>query len=188
MENYKSSKGTGSEQRKWKHFKWTRNRAKKLLKRKLENHKKAAIKEIEELRVENPRLYWKKLKEINGKKKKKDVWDTALNEEGEEVTGEKIKLVWKEAYKKLGELNLDKEEFDNDFAEEVDEEVEEMIKKSHEYKDELGEQITLAEVQKIVKRLKKGKAAGQHSDSLPPSTPLSHHHSPYHHHHHTPFT
>ena len=85
--NYESSKGTDSEQRKWKHFKWTRNRAKKLLKRKLENHKKAAIKEIEELRVDNSRLYWKKLKEINGKSKKKIVWDTALNEEGEEVTG-----------------------------------------------------------------------------------------------------
>ena len=38
--------------------------------------------------------------------------------------------------------------------------MEEMIKKSHEYHDELGEQITLAEVQKIVKRLKKCKAAG----------------------------
>ena len=105
-------------------------------------------------------MYWKKLKEINGKNKKKAIWDTSLNEEGEEVTGEKIKLVWKEAYKKLGELNLEKEDFDNKFADEVDKEVEEMINKSHEYKDELGVQITLAEVQKIVKRLKNGKAAG----------------------------
>ena len=111
--NYRNSKGTASEQRKWKHFKWTRNRAKKLLKRKLENHKKKAIKDIEGLRIENLRMYWKKLKEINGKHKKKEVWDTALNEKGEEVYGEKIKLVWKNAYKKLGEKKIDKNDFDN---------------------------------------------------------------------------
>ena len=132
----------------------------KTTKKEIREYKKTAIKEIEELRVDNQRLYWKKLKEINGKNKKKAIWDTALNEEGEEVTGEKIKLVWKEAYKKLGELNVDKEEFDNDFSEEVDEDKEEMIKKSHDYRDELGEQTTLAEVQKIVKRLKKNKGAG----------------------------
>ena len=37
----------------------------------------------------------------------------------------KIKLVWKEAYKRLGDLNLEKEDFDNEFADEVDKEVEE---------------------------------------------------------------
>ena len=38
--NYRNTKGTASEQRKCKHFKWIWNRANKLLKIKLENHKK----------------------------------------------------------------------------------------------------------------------------------------------------
>ena len=67
--NYKNSEGTNTEQMKFKHFKWTRNRAKKLIKKRLEDHKKAAIKEIEELKTDNPRSYWKKLKALNGKKK-----------------------------------------------------------------------------------------------------------------------
>ena len=105
-------------------------------------------------------MYWKKLKEFNGKLKKKEVWDTALNEKGEEVYGEKIKLVWKNAYKKLGDKKLDKKDFDNEFEEKVEEEVDEMISHSHDHNNETGKQITLAEVQKIVKRLKNGKAAG----------------------------
>ncbi|NRA91850.1 MAG: hypothetical protein HRU26_04045 [Psychroserpens sp.] len=97
------------------------------------------------------------LRELDGrkKKKKKELWDTALNDEGIEVTGEKMKLAWKEAYRKLGAENLDKEEFDNEFAKDVDEDIEEMIKESTNNNSELGEQITLDEVQKVVKRLKK---------------------------------
>ena len=63
----------------------------------MEDHKKTAIKEIEELKSDNPGTYWKKLKVLNGKKKKKQIWYTALNEKGEEVFGEEIKVVWKEA-------------------------------------------------------------------------------------------
>ena len=157
---YTNSMNTNEEQREWKNFKWMRNRAKKLLKKKLDDHRKAAIKEIEDLKTENPRTYWKLLKGLNGKKKKTQVWDSALNEVGEEVFGDEIKLVWKEAYKKLGGLNLDREDFDNNFAKEIEEEIKEMTRKSHDYNDELGKQISLDEVEKIVKRLKNGKASG----------------------------
>ena len=93
---YRRSKGTDREQQNWKHFRWTRNRTKKLLKKKLEDHRKAAIKEIEELKTDNQRIYWKMLRELDGKKKKKkELWDTALNDEGIEVTGEKMKIAWK---------------------------------------------------------------------------------------------
>ena len=67
---YLKSKGTDEEQRKCKHFRWARNRAKKLIKRRLEAHNKAVIKEIENLKIESPKLFWKKLKELNGNKKK----------------------------------------------------------------------------------------------------------------------
>ena len=103
----------------------------------------------------------KLLKALNRKKKKKHVCDTTLNEDGKEVTGEKIKIVWKEAYKKLGEKDLDKHEFDNEFGNEIDEEIEEMVSESREYyNNELDKPIMIVEVQKIVKKLKNGKAAG----------------------------
>ena len=67
----------------------------------MEDHKKAAIKEIEETKTDNPRIYWKLLKKLNGRRKRKDVWDTALNNIGEEMIGEEMRIVWKEAYRKL---------------------------------------------------------------------------------------
>ena len=120
---YKKSKGTETEQTRWKYFTWMRNRTKKLIKLRMIQHKRAAIKEIENLRIENPKEYWKKLKSLNGKKQRKNIWDSAIDEKGEEVTGDKIKLVWKEAYRKLGEKNIDAEEFQNEFAKDVDEEI-----------------------------------------------------------------
>ena len=58
------------------------------------------------------------------RKRKKQIWDTALNEKGDEVFGDEIKLVWKEAYRKLGGKDLDRNEFDNDFAKKIEEEIE----------------------------------------------------------------
>ena len=121
---------------------------------------KAAIKEIEALKNEDPRTYWKQLNGLNRTKKRSQVWESALNEECEEVFGEDIKLVWKEAYRKLGATDLDQEYFDNDFADNVEDEIEDMMRKSYDHKEDLDRQISVKEVEKIVKRLKNGKASG----------------------------
>ena len=83
-----------------------------------------------------------------------------MNSEGEEVIGDEIKLVWKEAYRKLGQEFIENENFDEEFAKQVEKEIEDMIQNNNEKFSELDIQITLEEVEKIVSRLKNGKAAG----------------------------
>ena len=51
------------------------------------------MKEIESIKTHNPREFWRKLRNLGKNKGKKTVWDTAINEDGVEVAGERIKLV-----------------------------------------------------------------------------------------------
>jgi len=127
----------------------------------LVDHQRKVIKEIEGTHIDNPRQYWKLLKKLSRRKAKKNVWDTVLNKEGEEVSGDRIKMVWKDAYKAIGDKNLDRADFDNEYEKIVDEEVMQMHTRSliHQ-EDELGRPISLEEVKSITHELQNGKAAG----------------------------
>ncbi|NRA92494.1 MAG: hypothetical protein HRU26_07375 [Psychroserpens sp.] len=104
------------------------------------------------------------MRKLGKSKGRKTVWDTAIDEEGVEVAGERIKLVWKAAYKKLGAKELDQKDFNEEFAKEVEKSVKKMEsdskKEQYEHTDDLSKDIELSEVSKIVKRLANGKAAG----------------------------
>ena len=95
-----------------------------------EEWKKKIIHDIERIKKNRPREYWKKLKQFSKGKKKTTTWDTAVDESGVEVAGEKIKLVWKEAYRKLGSEEIMEDGFDEKYAEEVREEIIDMEKRS----------------------------------------------------------
>ena len=77
--------------------------------------------------------------------KKRKLWDTAPDKEGVEVTVAKIKLVWNTTYAELGKEDLEDEEFDKDFAREIEEEIQIMEENSKEYNDIKGleDDITL---------------------------------------------
>merc|ERR1711997_807704 len=99
------------------------NKARKRLRRK---HKREVVREIEKLGTRYPGEYWKLLKQLSGRKKKKTKpMKTMVDEEGYEVEGEEIQRVWKEAFEKLGKKG-GQETFDEKFTESVEKEEEEI--------------------------------------------------------------
>merc|ERR1712115_554713 len=86
--------------------------------------KRRKIKEIERLRFNKAGEYWKKLKEVAGRKKRRNnTVPTALNEEGKEVIGKEVKVVWKKAFEKLGKVYNSGKYFDDSFETRVEEEL-----------------------------------------------------------------
>merc|ERR1711994_1223892 len=76
------------------------NKARKKLRR---MHKREVVREIEKLSTRYPGEYWRLLKQLTGRKKKKrKTMETMIDEEGYEVEGAEIQRVWKEAFEKLG--------------------------------------------------------------------------------------
>merc|ERR1711994_547528 len=101
------------------------NKARKRLRRK---HKREVVREIEKLSTRYPGEYWRLLKQLSGRKKKKTKpMKTMVDEEGYEVEGEEIQRVWKEAFEKLGKKG-GQETFDENFTKSVENEVEEYKK------------------------------------------------------------
>merc|ERR1712083_1237427 len=99
------------------------NKARKRLRK---EHKRKVIREIESLNTRYPGEYWRLLKQLTGrKKKKKKAMRTMIDEEGYEVEGEEIKRVWKEAFEKLGKKG-GQDKFDEKFSKSVENEEEEM--------------------------------------------------------------
>merc|ERR1712087_15540 len=130
------------------------NKARKRLRRK---HKREVVREIEKLSTRYPGEYWRLLKQLSGRKKKKaKPMKTMVDEEGYEVEGGEIQRVWKEEFEKLGKKG-GQETFDEKFTESVEKEEEEIEQTNKERgSGELNEKIRLEEVRKIINRLKKG--------------------------------
>merc|ERR1712141_464894 len=115
------------------------NKARKRLRRK---HKRAVVREIEKLSTRYPGEYWRLLKQLSGKKKKRrKTMKTMIDEEGYEVEGAEIQRVWKEAFEKLGKKG-GQETFDENFTESVEKEEEEIERTNKERgSGELNEKI-----------------------------------------------
>lgn len=102
------------------------------------------------------------MKELAGRKaKKSQKYQTAIRENGIEVTGEEVSLVWKDAFEKLGKEEEVKGLFDEKFKEAVTKEVEETEERCNQRGEgRLNRRIEFAEVEKMVKSMSNGKAAG----------------------------
>ena len=90
---YSECKNQVEKDARWRYFKWKRNIAKKALRRRISERNKKLIKEIESIKTQNPGEFWRQLRKLGKSKGRKTVWDTAIDEEGVEVAGERIKLV-----------------------------------------------------------------------------------------------
>ena len=78
----------------------------------------------------------------------------------ERVDGEAARRAWREAFRKLGEVNEEDRDFDEQFLKDCQEQVENSIKEENQDQDELDREIDREEVGKAVKTLKTGKAGG----------------------------
>merc|ERR1711994_840003 len=88
------------------------NKARKKLRR---IHKREVVREIEKLSTRYPVKYWRLLKQLTGRKKKKrNTMKTMIDEKGYEVEGAEIQRVWKESFEKLGKKG-GKETFDENY-------------------------------------------------------------------------
>ena len=134
------------------------NKARRRIREKL---KKDKIKEIESLKTTYPGEYWKQLKAVAGRKKKKAIGQTGIDDQGNEVQGNEIKTIWKKAFEKFGNNIDDENTFDSELKKRVTEEIEEITNTNRERGEgELNEPIRFEEVKKAIAKLKNGKAAG----------------------------
>ena len=125
--------------------------------------KREQVKEIENLEQDDCRRMWKELKALSGWSRKEDTSNTVLDEKKQEVSGEGVFEVWKEAFRVLGVEDMKDERFDVEFGEKVVKQQEEIYENSFEatnFRAELDSPININETVEAIKRLKLGKAAG----------------------------
>ena len=125
--------------------------------------KREQIEEIENLEIDDCRRMWKELKKLSGWTSKEKISETVMNERKEEVSGEGVYEVWKEAFRVLGIEDAKDDKFDVEFGESVVREQESIREQSFDPLNvnlELDLPINDREVVEAIKRLKLGKAAG----------------------------
>lgn len=88
--------------------------------------KRAPVAEIESLEVDDCRRMWKELKLFSGWSRKEEEPSTVLDDKKQEVSGDKIYEIWKEAFHALGIEDMKDERFDIEFGESILKQQEEM--------------------------------------------------------------
>jgi hypothetical protein len=135
-----------------------KTRVKELLYNKAED----IMSKVEQMHIADPKNSWKTLKELIGMAdaKAKPKWEKAVDSNGMEHTGEKVKGVVAEAFRRLGIEDLEDDKFDKFFAEQVRKQVRRASMERLQQTD-MDEKFTLGEIAAVIKRLKAGKAAGE---------------------------
>ena len=103
------------------------NKARKKLRK---EHKRKVIEEIEELGSKYQGEFWRLLKQVAGKRRKKRGQKKTVDEKGREVEGEEAKRVWRKAFEKLGKREERKGIFDDEFEERIEDENREIESKN----------------------------------------------------------
>ena len=123
---------------------------------------KKIVEDIEKLRSENPKEYWKKLKELNNKEVEQNLPNKMKNENNEWIVDrEGIAEIWESIWETRNR-KWTEGKFGDKFAEEVRERIESKKQESKQQIIEtiLDEEIKLIDVNKVIKNLKRGKAVG----------------------------
>ena len=137
------------------------------MKRKMKyENEKIIMEKIKIANKEDTKGMWRMLKDLlpKGEKKLKKEIDSAINEEGEEIWDEEgIRETWRKAFEKLGKEEAKEGEFDEDHKKKIERKVREWETKERKGRGikELIKKIDKKEIRKAIKRMKKGKAAGE---------------------------
>ena len=159
--NLKNSKDEGEEKILKRVYKNKKNRLNKARRRLRDKARKDKIEEIDSLKNTYPGEFWRLMKSLAGRKKRKVVGTTGIDENGEEVHGKKVGLIWMKTFEKLGSRRGADEEFDREADSRVEEEVERIMKDNTERgQGDLNEPIRYEETRKAITKLKNGKTAG----------------------------
>jgi hypothetical protein len=137
---------------------------KKLLRKKRRAGLRRRIREIESLRTEDVKGYWKKLKVVGDWDEKKDNLPSEMND-SHNVRVRDIQRVWRDAFAKIGVNNVGNRKYNIDHAERLrvmNERISgDRDKEVEEYSGcVLNGVIDQEEVNSVIKRLKNGKAMG----------------------------
>ena len=116
-------------------------------------------KQLEKLKVGDAREFWAKLREMAGIGKGGRELPRELRVGERLVGGEEALRAWREAFEKLGRADGNDERYDREFWRETMRKVEEWAKQK-EVGGELGQPITIDEVEKAIQELRRGKAPG----------------------------
>jgi len=93
-------------------YKKTREKVKKILRKKEKRRQQEKNEKLENFRGRNEREYWKYLKNLIGIKKKEERLPEEVQIGDRVERGEKRKEVWNEAFSKLGKFDLEDKNFD----------------------------------------------------------------------------
>ena len=139
------------------------NKLKRETKKAISQFKQQQVREIENLEVGNCKRMWKELKKLTKWNNKEEIPDVVVNDRKEEVKGEGVKEVWKEAFRALGLEDTEDKKFDVQFCKETIEQQKQLTIESYEennVQEELDKELEQRETEDAVIRLKLGKAAG----------------------------
>ena len=152
---------TGAErERLWKVQSKMKMQLRSLMRRERRRREVEWSKELEELSVRDAREYWARLRAMAGLGKGGREVPEEMKQEGKLVGGEAAKRVWQAGFQKLGKkADGEDERYDRAFLEQT----RKLVQKWGEGTDqggELGEPMSLEEVQEAVGQLRSGKAPG----------------------------
>jgi len=147
------------ERRKIAHAEYQKKRStvKRYIRQKERSTKKKQNDELETLKKSDAKTYWTKLKNYLGLGKMDQQLPKELKIEEKVVSGEVAKVAWKEAFQRLGQVNEEDANFDDQFIKDCKEQISSWLKRQKEANGELDKPIERTEVQRAIKAMNQGK-------------------------------
>ena len=150
------------ERRKIAHAEYQKRRTavKRYIRQKERLLKKKQNDELEMLKKSDAKAYWTKLKNYLGLGKNDQQLPKEVKIEEKMVSGEAARNAWKEAFERLGQVNEEDANFEDQFIKDCKEQIDNWLARQKEAKGELDKPIERAEVRRAVKAMKSGRVSG----------------------------
>ena len=145
----------------WKVYNKVKTELRKRIRHLKNSQDKLWNKTLEQLDVKDPKEFWRRIKAIAGLEKSDQKLPTEMKRGTTLFGGTEAEQVWKESFQKLGQVQeANDPRFDNEFWQETQALVAHWSQDRTSMTSELDDKISLEEVDKAIKLLRRGKAAG----------------------------
>ena len=146
----------------WEEFKEARRAVRKAVGIAKQEEWRVVGEEIQKSFEENKRMFWARVKRLNGKAGKCSTGPVLGSDGKLRVDAEGKKSVWKQYFEGLGSDKIEIGRFDEEFRKEVEKEIGRMENESKEHENAvLDREFEVVEVERALKQMKSGKAAGE---------------------------